>query len=797
MSAEEDTRSSFVDRRTELQKLQNRHRRLQTYLAICKYDFEVERKERDLWAKEGWVSRRARRRRERAQEKNQPKSESDNLFDLRAILGIPSAPSPTPSEINPGGRRKQDALDRRIQSYKKRIRRTSVQLLVAAAAGYQYRETNLATRDGRLADGIDPAIPRRYRALDVRRTPNLSSTEAAARAIKTWVNRERAKRAHPDEDSESDSADGERISLENTDDDDAAIGMAIAMASQVESATGQGDWADRAVAPAVRRLLEELPPDEVARRLYGNDGPSSRRPNEPAVPDPEVYDPRRWRRRFDTGDVPSFSSSKFKQPQSRTPTGWLTWKEQDEMYPTIDSVIRPKRIYPSDLWDPDLRIDQEGHENRRPLTPDLTTKLVIERQIGSERQEVNVLYTNYSQTPETLPERLSDEEMKRGPLPRAPELPLIGSSGFSVSLEVKPQPKIPVMKYPRGPDLSDKTPLPVAQYHYPIDSPATSTFKFSDGRGVSDIFKIAEAGEDGRIRGSKTLQEESKKIVAAESIYKKPYEYGNVPDNPVPWDLHFGRPIGWKSRSGLGFGPRTNNSTAGSVGPTASIGSAWKSPVRSQGGSRRPNTGNSFIAKGIQPPPLSFSKPAWSYSNINTQEGTAAPDTGSSSRVTAGTMPSTGSSFDGLQPTPEPITTPGVQEEDGGGATKTLTTGNKRPRPLGPGMRHDDELLDDSVDIFREYNAAYREYAAVREKLVKQNRNPGESQEFRRARERYKRATSWAQQMLKNQPSPRWKSTPRPAWAQRKSRDGRTGGKGEGESKKNVKFNLPPGSNGN
>ncbi|KAI1497134.1 hypothetical protein F5X99DRAFT_31671 [Biscogniauxia marginata] len=46
-------------------------------------------------------------------------------------------------------------------------------------------------KSGKLVEGADPAIPRRYRAFENRRTPSLSTTEYRARALKNWINYEK------------------------------------------------------------------------------------------------------------------------------------------------------------------------------------------------------------------------------------------------------------------------------------------------------------------------------------------------------------------------------------------------------------------------------------------------------------------------------------------------------------------------------------------------------------------------------------------------------------------------------
>ena len=70
----------------------------------------------------------------------------------------------------------------------RRPRRTSLQMLLAAASPQQYRELPMANRSGRLIEGMDFAIPRRYKDFENKSFGSLSPTERRAKKIKINVN---------------------------------------------------------------------------------------------------------------------------------------------------------------------------------------------------------------------------------------------------------------------------------------------------------------------------------------------------------------------------------------------------------------------------------------------------------------------------------------------------------------------------------------------------------------------------------------------------------------------------------
>lgn len=460
------------------------------------------------------MSKRKRQREERKYRQWKRRDEQRQLKgDLEGII-LPRSPPPTPY--------KRMAVDRKLKSYKKAIKRTSVQLLVAAAAGHQYREVNLATRQGRFIEGIDRGIPRRYRAFEARGSSNLSSNEAAVRTIRNWLNEERARRRHRQRDRSHDG----RVSIDSSSDDD-SDGDPGAMAKMAEA--------------AVQSLVEG------ADAFRG--GPSSGQPNQPAAPDPFTYNPRRWTYvdgnsfggpGWDTRE----SIAAREQPQDLiTPTGWLTWKEQEEQYPTLDTVLKSSEIRSEDMWYLHGRTMEEleiKDPMKRPrVEPNIITKLSIERGYAAELPEMNPLYTSYSQIPATLPPKLSDEQMNRGPRPVPPRLPLAGPIGPEMDIRPKPAQKPRSRKdWQKGLDRFDpeaaKMQLPASKYTYGPDHPETSTFRFADGKGVADIFKPGPLDEPNQIRGSQQLADYGLELAERERPFKVPYSYQTVDRRPAP-----------------------------------------------------------------------------------------------------------------------------------------------------------------------------------------------------------------------------------------------------------------------
>ncbi|KAI1098534.1 hypothetical protein F4804DRAFT_120985 [Jackrogersella minutella] len=487
-------------------------------------------------------------------------------------MGKPIPPSPTPSEYAANVAR----LERRIASYQNRVRRTSVQLLVTAAAGYQYRETNLATRQGWLIEGIDPGAPRKHRAFDVRSLSSLSSTEAVARALKTWINNNHHKtgvqqgmdifsdtayshQGHQEGDEEELDGSVVDIGLEvNADDDadpnegddgngyesseDPLAGAAVAMMARASAMPGPGDWADKIVAPLIERYIGDFSLGKEAQASRPASQKSSKPSHRPSSPDRNIYDPTRWGRLLDTNDASwlkdSAGTKEFKNRPDDTPIGLMTWKEEEKAYPSLGSLLEMREKPTEELWDPDRRFFRErnlANSERPPLEADVDTKLALERRTNYERREMNPLYNDYSRVPQVLPEKVSDEEMRRGPQPDPPPLELVSEHGEKVEFS-RPTPRFRQVAEPKRKRdfeaMIAKEPLPVAQYHYPIDSPAVATFRFSDGRQVSDIMRPGPLDERNQVRGSEDLVKHGQEVEKQQEPFKKPYTYEGMPPPP-------------------------------------------------------------------------------------------------------------------------------------------------------------------------------------------------------------------------------------------------------------------------
>ncbi|KAI1462492.1 hypothetical protein F4805DRAFT_136732 [Annulohypoxylon moriforme] len=491
------------EKRDLLHRLQENYRRLKAYLALATHDIEELEKDRDARAREGRASKRARTRGFRR-----------------------------PSERE-GGRATLDLLNRKIASYRGRIRRTSVQLLVAAAAGHQYRETNLATKQGDLIKGISPGVLRKYRAFDARSTASLTSNEAAARAAKNWINRRKAGLdSDSDFDSDSSISDGNNsstlsslthspIAIGDDDDDEdgsSMVKMAMAMIAQP---------------------LNEGSPLSGGEPVALSQTPD--RPYRPIAEDPKIYNPRLWKNIHDI-DVDwlkdDITKEKYKNRPDHTPVGPRTWKEQEKDFPVLNSIFRMRKKEETELWDPIDRIQEENMSSKHPpLEADINTLLSLERQNGFGWQEVSPLYFEYSRLPLDLPEKLSEERMRRGPLPVLPPLPLISGSGREVKLSRVATPPFTSDRAERRDNflnMADDRPLPVAQYHYPIDSPTVSAFRFSDGRQVSDILQPGPLDEPRQVRGSQAIVDYGREVENQTAHLKEPYHPEGLPPRPPP-----------------------------------------------------------------------------------------------------------------------------------------------------------------------------------------------------------------------------------------------------------------------
>ncbi|KAI1482926.1 hypothetical protein F4774DRAFT_406626 [Daldinia eschscholtzii] len=463
------TRRRDSKKSSELRYLRNELNRLKTYLAVHEYDLGLPEQKTES------VSRRARKKTQRAKRERQRGRIAQYVRERTGRRsGLPYG---VREEI--GSR-----IDRKLASYRNRIKKTSIQLVMAAAAGDQYREEKLAAREDGTFDSDES---------DVSDSSN------------SYIG-----------DSDTDITDfsGSEIDLPST-------GIPAAMAAQIESLPGPGDWADKLTQPVIAKYARKGPPKAYAKPyptpyIKEEEDEDLRLPHKPASPQPELYDTKQWRdinikNNLDTikPDPRYIRTDKFPGE-----TGLMTWELQEKTYPTLDSILEMGEEYgrwdpgyldlekpDPRLWDPDQKeqIENKPAAVRLPLEANITTKVSLERiRAGFERAEMNTDYTPYSQIPAILPEKLSDEVMMRGPLPTPPRLPLKGPSGRVIAPESKTNtPAQPVHPDPYLKTSQDSKDLPtalLAQYHYPVDSPATSTFKLGKDRStVPDVVKPASA----------------------------------------------------------------------------------------------------------------------------------------------------------------------------------------------------------------------------------------------------------------------------------------------------------------
>lgn len=403
------------------------------------------------------------------------------------LLEPPATSLPTPSQGK--------ALDRKIASYKDRIRRTSMQLLVALAAGSQSTDPEIQSRQSHS-------------------TTVTSST--------------------------SNSTDGDNNEIPIS-------AMAQTIGAQTSSTSSRGDWADEIAAPIMDKYMKRVFLSGAGQAQPSSPKAGDLNTGKPSnAPDPSVYDSRLWKRLEYTDDAAWLNkNSVFEQPKDHTPEGWATWKTQEKTYPSLAVILGRQKVDMDKLWDPDQRSLEEkkraqhgragsGHPH---LEPSSITLLSLERRIGFERREMNPLYRHYSQVPVSLPARVSDEDMSHGHIKTPPPLPLEAPSGYKVSLAPKLDPNPSEVETARRKRLrisrKDMGPVPEAQYDYPTDLPANPTFKFSGGRGVADFAKLNPIDETRHVRGSQQIRDAGEIMAAQEAPFVEPYTFeGKMPPQP-------------------------------------------------------------------------------------------------------------------------------------------------------------------------------------------------------------------------------------------------------------------------
>ncbi|KAI2619117.1 hypothetical protein GGS26DRAFT_339039 [Hypomontagnella submonticulosa] len=547
-----------------LKVVREEYKRLQTALAICQHDLARLKRDRDNWRDKEWVSRHTRKRERIRREK-----ERRRIQELKGRqgkdAGQPIPLSPTSSDIEAEIQSKPREIEKQIRTAQKHVRRASVQLLVAAAAGKQYCE---ADRQGPIIQGILPGTVRKNRAFDARRTASVSSTEAVARRVNRWINRESDRATRPS--GEGGDSEDDEVSLDthtsdsDSEENDEIIGTAMAMMTDVERVMEEGvsesgadngdgveDLEDEEKQDDSGSSVDDIGDDEIAmdllnyhinrKEIGGYNGPSSGSGNQPALPNKNIYNPNRWLRIINTGESAWIKEDGFagifKNPQDLTETGWMTWEEQEKTYPQLDSLLIQKEVNKRDepYWDPDLRELRETkmreHE-REPLEANVATMVSIERRAGQERAEMDNLYEEYPRVPSALPNKLTDQEMRAGPLPPPPMLPMVGPSGREIEETEAYNAGPRVRTYPPNTFTNrrgyEKLPKPTIDYSAAL-KPGPSTYRFKDGSSVADIFKPGDMDEPDQVRGSKELIEYGKKVEAAELPFRKPYTYEGMP----------------------------------------------------------------------------------------------------------------------------------------------------------------------------------------------------------------------------------------------------------------------------
>ncbi|XDG01898.1 hypothetical protein ABKA04_001513 [Annulohypoxylon sp. FPYF3050] len=408
MSADKDSRS-LSEKRNLLRKLQENYRRLRAHAVLTTDNIEELNEDQDTQVEEQWEFIHTYPKRLRRQGAKKTQSE--------------------------------DLLDRKIESYRSRVKRISVQLLTAAAAS----KSQLNRHKAGLPSGSD------------------------------W----------------------------ESENDDTALAKAVVSVMKAGPALTKAE-AIREASYQVKLDIEE-----------------------------NIYDTSCWDSFLPVGDIDSqllmddAVAPKFKNPRDSTSVGLWTWEEQEESFPVLDSVFKMQRKDESEVGDLGKKTE-EAKSSPETSSPeaDITTLLSIARQRGFELLDGDPNY-EYSRLPQNLPAKLSDEEMRRGPLPALPQIPLASADGRGVNTAGQPTQPIEPVSYAyiaNFDKVAQAEPLPVAHYHYPVDSPTVSAFRFSDGRQVSDIVKPGPLHEPHQVRSGREIVDYGRQVEAESSTLKKPYD---------------------------------------------------------------------------------------------------------------------------------------------------------------------------------------------------------------------------------------------------------------------------------
>lgn len=150
------------------------------------------------------MSKRAEVRRKRAERKKAAEDAKwaevnrNRLWirEQRKKLGLPvDDPTPSPTEAAYRERVTKVAAKASARTLRKRVRRVSHQLLVAAAIGKQCREAATADHSGHSVPSANRTVPLKPRRVDARSDTSLSAAKAMACSFRNWANREKSNRS--------------------------------------------------------------------------------------------------------------------------------------------------------------------------------------------------------------------------------------------------------------------------------------------------------------------------------------------------------------------------------------------------------------------------------------------------------------------------------------------------------------------------------------------------------------------------------------------------------------------------
>lgn len=159
-------------------------------------------------------------------------------------------------------------------------------------------------------------------------------------------------------------------------------------------------------------------------------------------------------------------------------TGWLTWKEAEERYPTLDKTLylhKLERNAPEGqkggVWNALKRVQRESKlpvTQRKPMPLDSTTVLALQSLPLSKDVQM------YSTVPLALPNKTSDDLMKI-PGPSATQMPLVGPDGTTPT-GPPPVPQPASVPHKTVPTTTAQKITITSQHKFPASSPTVTTF---------------------------------------------------------------------------------------------------------------------------------------------------------------------------------------------------------------------------------------------------------------------------------------------------------------------------------